>query len=344
MTDVDTVAILLAGYSIFCAASIALSHVAGESYRGQPLGRAAGWLLLAALAALQAMHALRLLGHGAWPDGLAYRALLFVVAPSAHVFCRSLLQPGQALSLRWLDLLHGWPLLILPWLPAATAQSLAFLLGAGYLLDLGRRLWALRAERARFQAEWLLLGLAFGLALAVAVTGMLPGLWPPQVFTAAYASAIGLAFLLVQSSLHLRPQLEGVVREAVQTAYAQTTLAKVDCDAALSQLQRLMAVERVFTDPDLSLASLAARLDLSPHQLSELLNTRLGKGFARFVREQRVEAAQVLLRDEAAASVLSVGLSVGFSATSNFYDAFREIAGTTPGQYRKLQRTPPATR
>ena len=87
---------------------------------------------------------------------------------------------------------------------------------------------------------------------------------------------------------------------------------------------------------------LAARLDLSPHQLSELLNTRLGKGFARYVREQRVEAAQTMLRDEPAASVLSVGLSVGFSATSNFYDAFREIAGTTPGQYRKLQRRSPA--
>jgi AraC-like DNA-binding protein len=35
--------------------------------------------------------------------------------------------------------------------------------------------------------------------------------------------------------------------------------------------------------------------------------------------------------------VLAVGLNVGFTSKSNFYEAFREIEGMTPGQYRKLQ-------
>jgi AraC-like DNA-binding protein len=51
-----------------------------------------------------------------------------------------------------------------------------------------------------------------------------------------------------------------------------------------------------------------------------------------------------MLLAEPRASVLSVGLSVGFTSQSNFYEAFREIEGSTPGQYRKLHaasHTPP---
>ena len=65
--------------------------------------------------------------------------------------------------------------------------------------------------------------------------------------------------------------------------------------------------------------------------------TRLGKGFGRYLRERRVAAARQMLLEQPSASVLSVGLAVGFSAQSNFYEAFREIEGGTPGQYRKLQ-------
>ena len=53
---------------------------------------------------------------------------------------------------------------------------------------------------------------------------------------------------------------------------------------------------------------------------------------------QAAPGARVYVRllAEPSASVLSVGLSVGFTSQSNFYEAFREIAGTTPGQFRKL--------
>ena len=43
-----------------------------------------------------------------------------------------------------------------------------------------------------------------------------------------------------------------------------------------------------------------------------------------------------MLCAEPSASVLSVGLSVGFSSQSNFYEAFREIEGMTPGALTAL--------
>jgi transcriptional regulator GlxA family with amidase domain len=130
--------------------------------------------------------------------------------------------------------------------------------------------------------------------------------------------------------------------EVIETAqntrasYTHSTLTQVDCDTALLRLQTLMGEERLYTDTELSLPRLAERMDLSTHQLSELLNTRLGKSFSRYLREQRVTAAKAMLVAESSASVLSVGLNVGFSTQSNFYEAFRELEGMTPGQYRKL--------
>lgn len=42
-----------------------------------------------------------------------------------------------------------------------------------------------------------------------------------------------------------------------------------------------------------------------------------------------------MLLAEPEASVLSVGLAVGFASQSNFYAAFREVTGEVPGRYRR---------
>ncbi|MBV8618218.1 MAG: AraC family transcriptional regulator [Curvibacter sp.] len=339
-----SLALLLAGYSIFCALSVAwtqfLARPYQDPYQDQPLSRRMGLVLLLALAGLQGAHFADLSLHQGWQDTLAYRLTLFLVAPSFHLFSRPLLQgPGLRPS-RVPPWLHFVPAVLALVLPPQAARTTAFLIGAGYLLWLGHSLMALRHERARFSAEATLLGTALLLAAGVAALGVLPALLPAELFTALYASAIGLAFLLVQTTLSLRPQLPAEVREAAQATYLNTTLAKVDCEDTLRRLGALMAQQRLFTDPELSLAALAESLGLSPHQLSELLNTRLGKGFARYVRELRIDAARTMLVERPAASVLSVGMEVGFTSQSTFYEAFREIEGSTPGQYRKLHRRP----
>ena len=212
----------------------------------------------------------------------------------------------------------------------------AFLVGAGYLGLLARDLYALRRERANFQREMILLGAVFLIAIAVSVLGFVPSLLPGKTFFAIYAIAIGIAFLLVQTALGFRPALSVELGESAQRTYATSTLNNVDAAGALTKLESLMQLDRLFTDSELSLARLAEQLNLSTHQTSELLNVRLGKSFARYLRERRVGAAKTMLVDEPSASVLSVGLSIGFTSQSNFYEAFREIEGMTPGQFRKM--------
>jgi AraC-like DNA-binding protein len=289
-----------------------------------------------ALAVLQVAHFAHLQFDQAWADTAWYRVALFVVAPAFFLFSRPILQPQEDGAPNWMFGMHTAPALVAWALPGSLALPLAFGIGACYLAWLARKIYALRGDRADYHLELLLLGVVFAVALGVAVLGVRADALPNRLFLSLYASAIGLAFLLVQVTLGFRPQLSAEVRETAQAAYANTTLAKVDCDAALARLESLMMSERLYVDPDLSLAGLAGRLDLNAHQLSELVNSRLGKGFSRYLRECRVDAAKAMLLAEPKASVLSVGLSVGFTSQSNFYQAFREIEGSTPGHYRKL--------
>jgi len=66
-----------------------------------------------------------------------------------------------------------------------------------------------------------------------------------------------------------------------------------------------------------------------------LINIQLGMSFSSYLRSQRVKAAEVLLKTEPEASVLAIGLSVGFKSQSTFYSAFKEIHSIAPGQYRR---------
>ena len=331
-----SLALMLAGYSMVCAVAIAVVHFSGDEYRDRRQAQTMGLLLVAALVTLQAGNFAWLENGAAWVNAAPYRIALFVVAPCFYVFSRSLLRPMQMSTRRGLVAVHALPALVAPWLTPEIARPAAFALGAAYLLGLGRGLFALRQERGRFLVEATLLGAAFAIACAVAILALVPSLLGENAFLEWYATAIGMGFLLVQIALWRRPQLPAEVREAVQSRYVSTSLAKVDCDAAIARLEDLMRTQRLFSDPELSLGSLADRVGLGSHQLSELLNSRLGKSYSRYLRELRVAAARTMLRDEPSASVLSVGLSVGFTSQSTFYEAFREIEGTTPGQFRRL--------
>jgi AraC-like DNA-binding protein len=334
--DLDSLATLFIGFSVFSALTLALTHLRGDQYRDLPMARAAGLVLLLALALLQGAHYAHLQFDRAWTESAWYRATLYIVAPAFFVFSRPILQPQVPDLPGWKIGVQALPALLAWALPGSLAVPVAFALGAAYLAWLARQLYALRGGRADFRLELLLLGVAFAVALGVAVLGVQAQAVPHRLFLSLYASAIGLAFVLVQVTLGLRPQLSDEVRETARASYAHTTLAKVDCADALARLEALMQSQRLYTDPDLSLAGLASQLGLGAHQLSELVNSRLGKGFSRYLRECRVDAAKAMLLAEPRASVLSVGLSVGFTSQSNFYEAFREIEGSTPGQYRKL--------
>jgi len=329
-----SLALLLCGYSVFSAVVLAATHFRSETYLDKSVEQALGLSLVAGLGGIQALHFAYLMGAPGVVQSGAYQALLFAIAPLFYLFC----QPLMLAQLRFapLQAAHLLPVFAAPWLSPRTAWVLAFSLGALYLLGIARQVYALRAQRHRFHLELGFLAGVFAIALAVVGLVLLIPLIAETQFFALYAGAIGCAFLLINLALFYAPQLPESITEAASETYVASTLGNVDCVSVLQALNRLMVEERLFENPDLDLTGVSQRLGLSTHQLSELVNAKLGKGFSRYVREQRVAAARIMLLAEPQAAVLAVGMNCGFSSQSNFYSAFREVTGMTPGQFRKI--------
>ena len=107
----------------------------------------------------------------------------------------------------------------------------------------------------------------------------------------------------------------------------------------LDKLNRLMATEQYFLESDLSMQSLADRVKISPHHLSQVLNEQLEKTFYDYVNEKRVEYARELLLREPQRPIIDIAFQSGYNSKNSFYNAFRRHTGTTPSEYRRVARS-----
>src|SRR5262249_18697441 len=82
------------------------------------------------------------------------------------------------------------------------------------------------------------------------------------------------------------------------------------------------------------LATLAQLVRLSPCHFSRVFKQSLGMPPHRYQTDRRMEHAKVLLV-QSAASVLEIGLTIGFSSPRAFATAFRRAAGLAPAAYRR---------
>ncbi|HIO92458.1 MAG TPA: AraC family transcriptional regulator [Leucothrix mucor] len=338
----QTLAILLIGLSIFSAVLLAIAHLDCSEYQDKFLSRIAGLLLLTTLAGLQFSHYQFIAGDISWVKSPFYTLLLFIVAPSFYFFSRQILKIKPASSKKMLlvlIILHFFPALLGFFIHQNISLPLAFLIGSGYVIWVATMIYKLRGQRSRFKQEILAMAVLFFIALAVIFIAFMEYFTASNTFYLLYSILIGGAFFIADLTLLRSPNITAEVEEAVHATYASSTLTHIDCDTSLEQLQGLMDNEQIYTNENINLSEVAEILKLSPHQLSELVNSKLNKGFSRYIREYRIAAAKRQLIEEPKASVLSIGLSVGFTSQSNFYNAFKEITGSAPGQFRKQQKS-----
>lgn len=101
--------------------------------------------------------------------------------------------------------------------------------------------------------------------------------------------------------------------------------------AALQELQRWVAANPGL---DHSIASLAARMDISPRHFARLFRAEVGITPATWVEEARVNAARRLL-ELGHEAPKQVALHCGFADADTLRRAFARHVGVTPAEYRK---------
>ena len=329
-----TLTTLMIGFSIFGMAIMLLAYFLFlKDLRKTVVSLASCTVLLLVLTGLQLEHLTFILAASEPLESRLYAILLLTAPPAFYFFSREVLSLSESPS--FADLLHLMPIVLGIVLQPAQVAPVAFVIGAGYTLWFARIVYGMRQQLPRFRFEMFFFGLFAVLALLIVVVVLLLPLIDAAFFYLAYANFIGLAVWLIVAVFIAFPELSSDITEISRLTYATSTLGNVDTDEKAATLEALMKEDKVFQNENLNLSSLAGMMDLSGHQLSELINTRFGIGFSRFIREHRVAEARQLLQQDGQASVLSIGLSVGFRSQSNFYTAFREITGETPAAFRK---------
>ncbi len=120
-----------------------------------------------------------------------------------------------------------------------------------------------------------------------------------------------------------------------QNKYANKKIGVDDAQFMLTRLERAMAEKSIFKNPDLKLNDLANEINVSSHQLSQLLNDSLGKSFALYVNEYRIEEACRMLSTDDNLTIEAIGEEVGFNSKSTFFAAFKKMKGKTPAMYQQ---------
>jgi AraC-like DNA-binding protein len=109
---------------------------------------------------------------------------------------------------------------------------------------------------------------------------------------------------------------------------------------AVWQQDRAIELLNEHLDGDIAFAGLATECGLSPGRFMRAFKKSFGVPVRRYLLHRRIQAAksELLYSDK---SLLKVALEVGFTDQPAFNRSFREIVGTSPGQWRRANAPMP---
>jgi AraC-like DNA-binding protein len=297
------------------------------------------------------------------PEFLAFHmTALYLLTPLLYIAYHLVVLPEEALPARW-------AILLLPGLPAVAADIVYLGLDHEVRMSLLHRL-----VHSGEGADIILIKLIY-LGAAVQITvylgflcRKLASIWEKHDsqgilgVTLAYTAlsilpVVLLSAAVIMSSIKMLtiaslavavmmvgayfagqryPQfLQVLISEAERKRYRKSIIEGIDPQIVIGRLQAVMAQKRLFADEEISLAQVAGEVDITPHQLSHIINERLNINFNAFINQYRIDEAQKLLVRDPEKSVIAVAYEVGFNSKSSFYDAFSRYTGVTPQVYRK---------
>ena len=106
-----------------------------------------------------------------------------------------------------------------------------------------------------------------------------------------------------------------------------------DFDDKFQSIWQRVANDKLYLHADLTLSLLADQLQIPPHELSAILNSRTG-GFSEFINTFRVNEAIYLLQ-HTDTKVAAIAFDCGFNSLSSFYASFRKNFDRSPAECRK---------
>lgn len=125
------------------------------------------------------------------------------------------------------------------------------------------------------------------------------------------------------------------VLEVPKKKYANSGLNADQASEIHGRLKTAMEQEKLYTEPELSLAMLAGKLDVHPNYLSQVINEKEGKSFFDYINTLRVEEFVRLaaVPNSSQYTILSLAYDCGFNSKSSFNKNFKKVTGQSPSAY-----------
>jgi AraC-like DNA-binding protein len=121
--------------------------------------------------------------------------------------------------------------------------------------------------------------------------------------------------------------------------YAHSSLKPEDAQRIEEGLKRIIVQEQIYLNSELTIDLLAAKLDTTRHNISQVLNEKLNKTYAEYVADLRLEEVRSRLCNPAnhRYTIAAIALDSGFNSLSSFNDLFKKRYQTTPSKFRDQQ-------
>lgn len=157
--------------------------------------------------------------------------------------------------------------------------------------------------------------------------------WQNQLVAVVFSLSI---FALGYKGI-LQQQIATAPEEIKSEIPASVAQEKKQIDEHLkTKLLDFMESEKPYLDSELTLSSLAQKLNISRGKLSELINEGTGNNFYDFVNYYRVEEVKRLMADPSKKNynLLGIAMDAGFKSKSTFNLIFKRVTGLTPTEYK----------
>lgn len=178
------------------------------------------------------------------------------------------------------------------------------------------------------------------LALLISVASFVAGFNPLMPHIYNYSTLLAFVYVMSFYGLRQKAVSKRFLLKTLSVPYKNSTLTAELKDSIKNQIIRYFETEKAYLNPTLSMSVLAGALKIPKYQITEVLNTEIGRNFFQFVNHYRVEAVKQMLSDpKNKYSIEAIGYDCGFASKSSFYTVFKSLTGETPVSYRSKIRS-----
>jgi AraC-like DNA-binding protein len=145
---------------------------------------------------------------------------------------------------------------------------------------------------------------------------------------------IGYFVMIYYSWFEIVPLIEDeTVKEITNNKLSPNTI------TYYKQLKLLLLEEKIYEDINLTLDSLAERLQISSGYLSQIIKENEQKNFFELINYYRIESVKKKLLDQNYKdyTIMSIALESGFNSKSTFNAVFKKFTNQTPSAFRRKQ-------